>query len=87
MADTPPSRVTRYQFLAALPSDVLAAFLPGLRGMSCSPSGQSLSAPETAINAVFLVESGWVTGRDVARIQSLALCQSPRIGERTVSHM
>jgi len=59
MATTPPAAV-RNRLLAALPPDVLGRLLPRMRPLSLSMR-DSLITPETAIDAVYFVEGGWVS--------------------------
>lgn len=57
MAQSPP---TRNQLLTALPPDVLARLMPKLRPVTLSLR-QTLRVPGQSIDAVYFIESGWVS--------------------------
>jgi CRP-like cAMP-binding protein len=60
MASSTPPVAVRNQLLAALPSEVLSRLLPRMRSFSLSLR-ESLIVPETPIEAVYFVESGWIS--------------------------
>jgi CRP-like cAMP-binding protein len=60
MALSPQPSAVRNRLLAALPPDVLAQFLPKLRSVSL-PLRKILNVPGEPIEAVYFVESGWVS--------------------------
>ena len=60
MASPPPHVAVRNQLLLALPPDVLARLLPRMRPVSLVVR-ETLVAPETRIEAVHFVESGYVS--------------------------
>jgi CRP-like cAMP-binding protein len=60
MACSTPSVAVKNQLLAALPPEVLSRLLPRMRPFSLSLR-EILIRPETQIEAVYFVESGWVS--------------------------
>jgi CRP-like cAMP-binding protein len=60
MASSTPPVAVRNHLLAALPPEVLARLLPRMRSFSLNLRG-SLIRPEVPIEAVYFVESGWVS--------------------------
>jgi hypothetical protein len=60
MASSIPPVAVRNQLLAALPPEVLARLLPRMRSFSLSLR-DSLIRPDTPIDAVYFVESGWIS--------------------------
>jgi hypothetical protein len=56
----PQSSAVRNRLLAALPADVLNQLLPKLHRVSLTMR-KSLATPQTPIEAVYFVESGWVS--------------------------
>jgi hypothetical protein len=59
MACSTPPVAVRNQLLAALPPEVLSRLLPRMRSFSLTLRG-SLIRPDTPIEAVWFVESGFV---------------------------
>jgi CRP-like cAMP-binding protein len=58
---TPPSPTgVGNQLLASLPPDILSRLLPGMRPVSLTVR-ETLIAPDTTIQSVWFVESGWVS--------------------------
>jgi CRP-like cAMP-binding protein len=60
MADPAPPIAVRNKLLAALPPNVLSRLLPKLRPFSLTVR-ETLIPPDGAIDAVYFVESGWVS--------------------------
>ena len=60
MAQPPQSSAVRNRLLAALPADVLNQLLPKLQRVSLTMR-KSLATPQEPIEAVYFVESGWVS--------------------------
>lgn len=60
LAQSSPQTAVRNRLLAALPHDVLAQLLPNLRPTSL-PVRRLLATPSEPIEAVYFVESGWVS--------------------------
>jgi CRP-like cAMP-binding protein len=60
MACSTPPVAVKNQLLAALPPEVLSRLLPRMRSFSLSIRG-SLIRPDVPIDAVYFVESGWVS--------------------------
>src|ERR1700704_1214938 len=60
MASSTPSVAVKNQLLAALPPEVLSRLLPRMRPFSLSLR-ESLIRPDTTIEAVYFVESGFVS--------------------------
>jgi CRP-like cAMP-binding protein len=55
-----PSPIVKNRLLGALPSEVLARLLPRMRSFSLNIR-DSLITPDTPIEAVYFVESGWIS--------------------------
>jgi CRP-like cAMP-binding protein len=60
MSDPAPPRAVRNQLLAALPPGLLAEIIPRLRPVSLTVRDM-LIVPDETIEAVYFVESGWVS--------------------------
>ena len=68
MAQPPRQSAVRNRLLVALPHDVLAQLLPNLRPTPL-PVRRLLATPSAPIEAVYFVESGWVS---MGRIWTMA---------------
>jgi CRP-like cAMP-binding protein len=60
LAQTPSKSAIRNKLLAALPSDALARLLPKLHAVTL-PLRKTLCIPQERIEAVYFIESGWVS--------------------------
>jgi CRP-like cAMP-binding protein len=60
LAQTPSKSAIRNKLLAALPSDALARLLPKLHAITL-PLRRTLCIPQERIEAVYFIESGWVS--------------------------
>lgn len=60
MAQPPPDSPVRNKLLAALPPDALARLLPKLHAVTL-PVRRTLFVPQGRIEAVYFIESGWVS--------------------------
>jgi hypothetical protein len=60
LAQPPSKSAIRNKLLAALPSDALARLLPKLHAVTL-PLRKTLCIPQERIEAVYFIESGWVS--------------------------
>ena len=60
MAQPPSTSAIRNKLLSALPADALARLLPKLHAVAL-PLRKTLLVPQKRIEAVYFVESGWVS--------------------------